>query len=176
MDTTELERRIAIGTRWFTLLAVLASSLGAILMIVIGLQETARAFQIQLGQATDALPAGHATAIHLISALSRFLMAIVLLYFAYGIYLLFVRPDRRSEDMGIPSWLLVQGIDQLKQTLAEAILVVLFVLFLRVAVETFVAQGTDLSWKQVANLLTLPVAIFLLAGALKLAELYPKSR
>ena len=55
-------------------------------------------------------------------------------------------------------------------------MVVLFVLFLRVAVETFVAHGPDLSWRELVKLLILPLSIFLLAGALKLAELYPKGR
>jgi uncharacterized membrane protein YqhA len=176
MDTQPIERKFAIGARIATLLAVGASTIGALVMIVIGLEETAIAVWTQLTREPGALPAGDATAIHLISALDRFLMAIVLLYFAYGIYILFVRPGRDAEELGVPQWLHVEGIGQLKQTLAEVIVVVLFVLFLRVAVETFVAQGPDLSWQEIAKFLTLPLSIVLLAGALKLAELHPKSR
>ena len=176
MDTQPWERRIAMGARAATLLAVGASSIGALLMIFIGLEETAHAFWTQITRKPGTLPAGDATAIHLISALDRFLMAIVLLYFAYGIYILFVRPGRAAEDLGVPQWLRVEGIGQLKQTLAEVIIVVLFVLFLRVAVETFVALGPDMSWRAILKLLTLPISIVLLAGALKLAELHPKGR
>ena len=176
MDTSSFERRVAVTVRWLTLLAVLASTVGALLMIAIGLQETAMAFQVQFASDGNPLPASHATAVHLIGSLSRFLMAIVLLYFAFGIYLLFVRPDRPVEELGVPQWLHVEGIGQLKQTLAQAIIVVLFVLFLRVAVETFLAQGLDFTTKQILALLTLPAAIFLLAAALKLAELHPRSR
>lgn len=176
MDTTPFERRIAVGARWLTILAVLGSSLGAFLMIFIGLQETVMAFRVQFESAPGPLPPSHASAVHLIGALSRFVMAIVLLYFAFGIYLLFVRPDQPAEGLGVPRWLDVEGIGQLKQTLAEAILVVLFVLFLRIAVETFLAQGLNFSWKEMAGLLILPTAIFLLAAALKLAELHPKSK
>ena len=176
MDTSPFERQIAVTVRWFTLLAVLASTVGALLMMVIGLQETALAFRVQIAEDGGALPASHATAVHLIGSLSRFLMAIVLLYFAFGIYLLFVRPDRPVADLGVPEWLHVEGIGELKQTLAQAIIVVLFVLFLRTAVETFLAQGLDFSHKQILSLLTLPVAIFLLSAALKLAELHNKGR
>jgi len=174
MSTLEFERKVAVAARLITLLAVLASSLGAFLMIGIGLHETSRAAVTLLFHTNAVLPRGDATAVHLVSALDRFLMGVVLLYFAFGVYLLFVRPDRRPEELGIPSWLHVEGIGQLKQTLAEVIIVILFVLFLRVALESYIAEGPDLSWPEVLKLLTLPVAIFLLSAALKLAELHPK--
>ena len=101
-------------------------------------------------------------------------MAIGLLSFCYGLYILFVHPGRDAEELGVPQWLHVEGIGQLKQTLAEVILVVLFVLFLRVAMESFVAGNADMSWHFLLKFLALPVAIFLLAAALKLAELHPK--
>ncbi len=176
MDTQQIERKVAIGARTATLFAVAASTVGALLMIFIGVEETVQAFTTRITQETGDLPTGDATAIHLISALDRFLMAIVLLYFAYGIYVLFVRPEDTRDDLGVPRWLYVEGIGQLKQTLAEVIIIVLFVLFLRVTVETFVAQGPDLPWQAMFKLVTLPISIFLLAAALKLAQLHPKSR
>ncbi len=177
MDTRPFERRIAIAARFVTLLAaVLASTVGAVIMIVIGLEDTLAAVRIQLGGDAGGLPAGDATAISIIGALDRFLMAIVLVYFAYGIYVLFIRPEQLPEELGIPKWLHIEGIGQLKQTLAEVIIVILFVLFLRVAVETFVAHGPELSWLELFKLLILPLSIVLLAAALKLAELHPKSR
>jgi len=133
-----------------------------------------------LGEKTDDGPVGAATlarpsaAVHLVSALDRFLMGVVLLYFAFGVYLLFIRPDRTPDELGIPAWLHVEGIGQLEQTLAEVIIVILFVLFLRMALESYIAQGPDLSWPAALKLLTLPVSIFLLSAALKLAELHPK--
>jgi len=174
MKTLELERRVALGARLSTLLIVFASSLGAVLMIAIGLQETVMAAATLLGPTTSELPRGDVTAVHLVNALDRFLMSVVLLFFAFGVYLLFVRPDHRPEDLGIPHWLQVAGIGQLKQTLAEVIIVILFVLFLRVALESYIAREPELSWSAVLQLLILPVSIFLLSAALKLAELHPK--
>jgi uncharacterized membrane protein YqhA len=176
MDTRRFERQVAIGARFVTFTAVLASTIGALLMIFIGFKETIAAFSEQVAPQDGALKPDDASAIHLISALDRFLMAIVLLYFAYGIYLLFVRPERLSEDLGVPPWLNVEGIGQLKQTLAEVIVVVLFVLFLRVALETFSAQSPELTWQEGLKILLLPLSILMLSAALKLAELHPKSR
>jgi uncharacterized membrane protein YqhA len=176
MKLRKIERKLAIAARLTTFFAVVASSVGAAVMIAIGVRETVSAILSQVEPEASPLPAGDATAIRLISSLDRFLMAIVLLYFAYGIYALFVRPDDSARDLGIPDWLNVEGIGQLKQTLAEVIVVVLFVLFLRVALETFIARGPNLTWLAIVELLTLPVAIFLLSAALKLAELHPKPR
>ena len=176
MTLRQFERRCAVGARMLTFLAVFASTVGAVLMIVIGLKETVFAVRDFAFGDHGELPAGDATAILLISALDRFLMAIVLLYFGYGIYVLFIRPDERTEELGIPAWLRVEGIGELKQTLAEVIIVVLFVLFLRVALETYISQETDITWEKAVKILTLPAAIFLLSASLKLAELHPKRK
>ena len=175
MSMLDLERKVAMAARLLTLLAVLASSVGAFLMIGIGVKDTVLAARTLLVPTEAVLPAGDAAAVHLVSALDRFLMGVVLLYFAFGVHLLFVRPSHRPEDLGIPHWLRVEGIGQLKQTVAEVIIVILFVLFLRVALEGYIAQGPEMTWPEVFKLLTLPISIFLLSAALKLAELHPKS-
>lgn len=174
MDWNRLERQVLSATRLLTLVAVLCSFAGALLMSVLGLANTIQAFAIQLGRYQTELPGEEATIVLLIGALDRFLIAIVLLFFGYGIYTLFVRPDTTPSELGLPRWLHVERIGQLKQTLAEVIIVVLFVLFLRVALETFVASDPEMSWLDAATFLLLPTAIVLLAGALKLAELHPK--
>ncbi len=164
-------------TRLSTSAAIIASWLGAFLMFLLGIEHTVDAFSAFLlrdpGPYAD-LPVGDATVVHLIGALDRFLIGVVLLYFGYGLYGLFVRPDRSPRDLGLPEWLHVDSIGELKQTLAEVIIVILFVLYLRVALETFHADGLDLSIEMALKLLILPVAIALLAGSLRLAELHPK--
>lgn len=173
------ERRILSGTRFFTLAAVIASFAGALLMFFMGLTSTWEAFAAQFipeptSEAAEELPEAEATVISLMVALDRFMLGVVLLYFGYGVYSLFVRPKHSSAELGLPEWLHVTQIGQLKQTLAEVIIVVLFVLFLRVALETF--QGGELGYTQIARFLILPVSILLLAGALRLVELHPKPR
>ena len=174
MDWSQLERQLISGARLVTIVAVAASLGGAFLMLYLGLSETYRAFATQFFGETTELPAAAAAVIHLIGALDYFLIAIVLMYFGYGIYLLFVRPDQTPRELGLPRWLHVERIGQLKQTVAEVIIVVLFVLFLRVSLETFATSKPEMSWISLLTFLLLPTAIFLLAAALKLVALHPK--
>jgi uncharacterized membrane protein YqhA len=170
----KIERFCALAARLLMLAAVIGSMVGAVLMVYISLESTVMAaWDLFMGD-HDRMPAADATAFKLISTLDHFLLAIVLLYFSFGIYGLFIRPDRDLEEIGVPGWLRVSGIGELKQTLAEVIVVVLFVLFLRVALEAFVGYGSDLAWQEAVKILTLPISIFLLAAGLRLAELLPK--
>ncbi|MEM9169706.1 MAG: YqhA family protein [Pseudomonadota bacterium] len=173
------ERRFFQITRLFTLIGIVSSLAGAVLMFYLGAQNTVDAFLAQLG-AADAggkdLPADEFTIISLMLALDRFLIGVVFLFFGYGVYGLFVRPDRDFRELGLPDWLHVDQIGQLKQTLAEVIVIVLFVLFLRVALEAFHGEETAVTLGEIGRFLMLPVAIALLAGSLRLVELHPKPR
>lgn len=179
MHFSRLERLFFLFTRLFTLIAVLASLAGALLMFYLGAENTVLAF-VQILSAHSApvegLPVDEAVVISLMVALDRFLLGVVLLFFGYGVYGLFVRPDLNSRELGLPEWLHVEQIGQLKQTLAEVIIIVLFVLFLRVALQTFHAGGGDMSLADMGRFLMLPLAIAFLAGALRLVELHPKPK
>jgi uncharacterized membrane protein YqhA len=170
----EAERRFLYATRLVTLVAVISSFAGALLMFWLGLVNTGKAFMTQFGDPGGSLPPGDLTVLQLIGALDRFLIAIVLMFFGYGVYVLFVRPGATPPQLGLPQWLHVESIGQLKQILAEVIIIVLFVLFLRVALETYVAGAPDFDWNEVLGFLALPVAIALLAAGLKMAQLHPK--
>lgn len=174
VDLKNVERQLLYATRLVTLVAVISSFTGSLLMFWLGLANTWRAFVTQVSDVGGSLPADDLAVIHLIGALDRFLIAIVLMFFGYGIYVLFVRPEATPAQLGLPQWLHVESIGQLKQTLAEVIIIVLFVLFLRVALETFAAGAPSFDWQEMLGFLVLPVAIALLAAGLKLAQLYPK--
>lgn len=174
IDWEKSERRLLYGTRLVTLVAVISSFTGSLLMFWLGLANTWRAFVTQVRDSDGPLPADDLAVIYLIGALDRFLIAIVLMFFGYGIYVLFVRPEATSIQLGLPQWLHVESIGQLKQTLAEVIIIVLFVLFLRVALETFAAGPPAFEWKGMLGFLVLPLAIALLAAGLKMAQLHPK--
>lgn len=171
------EKLIFKAIRVSTFAAILASWFGAILMFFLGLATTYDAFATIAfadGDGLSALPRDEATVIYLIEALDRFLIAVVLIYFGFGLYGLFIRPEQAPSEMGLPNWLHVDSIGELKQTVAEVIIVILFVLFLSVAFKTFHSDLEDITLVSVARLLLLPVAILLLAAALRLAELHPK--
>jgi len=161
-------------------MAVLGSLVSSVLMFFLGLYDIYLAFMQGISLATEATQGSpNALAvIKVIEGLDRFLIAIVLLYFAYGVYSLFIRPDEgtreKRDELALPSWLKVKEVGQLKQVVAEVIMVIIFVLFLRVAMQAFQRSDLVLSLEQIGSLLVLPLCATLLALALKLVELHPK--
>lgn len=177
----KIERFILLSSRYLTIMAVLGSLGSSVLMFFLGLYDILMAFMHGLsppiGDASKDSP-GALAVIKVIEGLDRFLIAIVLLYFAYGVYSLFIRPEQAlqggKEELALPSWLRVKEVGQLKQVVAEVIIVILFVLFLRIALQLFQTENMILSWNKIATLLILPVCTVLLAIALRFVELHPK--
>lgn len=176
------ERYLALGSRFLTSIAIVGSLAGSILMFFLGLWDIVLAFSHGLPKPIDKVMQGSPGAlavIKVIEGLDRFLIGMVLLYFAYGVYSLFLRPERAlkqsKEDLALPSWLRIREIGQLKQVVAEVILVILFVLFLRVALQVFQSPEPTMVWCQIATFLLLPLSILCLAISLRLVELHPKT-
>ena len=96
----------------------------------------------------------------LIIVLDTFLLAIILMYFGYAIYALFIIKDKEVEKSDFPGWLLPTGVGDLKETLAQVIIVLMFILALRV-----IWLGLD---KLVWEMLVVPASIVLLAAALRI--------
>ncbi len=90
-----------------------------------------------------------------LEAVDAFLFGIVLVIFAYGIAIGFVFTLPEDYGRRLPNWMKVEGVGQLKATLAEVVIVVLIVIFARVVVE---ANG-HFEW----SMLVLPVSILLIA-------------
>ncbi len=164
-----------------TAAAVVGSLAGSILMFLLGLYNMYEAYAHGLlvpRKVEAGIAHGANSVISVIEGLDRFLIAIVLLYFAFGVYSLFLHPEREPEQaeevVAWPSWLRVKQIGQLKQVVAEVIIVILLVLFLRVALQIFQSADVLLTWQQIGTFLSLPVCTMLLAIALKLVELHPK--
>jgi uncharacterized membrane protein YqhA len=167
-----------VGSRFLTVLAVFGSLAASMLMFALGLHEIYEAFRYGLLDRNAAADSAFGTAavISVIEGLDRFLIAIVLLYFCYGVYSLFIHPETAEADLALPAWLRITQISQLKQVVAEVIIVILFVLFLRVALQTYREPDVSMTWSQVAAFLLLPVSTMLLAISLRLVELHPKPR
>lgn len=173
----DFEKRIVFSSRYLSVAAVIGSLAGSVLMFFLGLYNIYRAFSEGLrvpDKAQEETGFGAEAVISVIESLDRFLIAIVLLYFAYGVYSLFLHPESSQRELALPDWLKVKQIGQLKQVVAEVIIVVLFVLFLRVALQAFDTPNAAFEWNQLATLLVLPVSVFLLAGALRMVQLHPK--
>ena len=183
LDLVRIERRIVVGSRFMTVIAVVGSLAGSLLMFCLGMVNIYNAFRFTLfGPGETDIEAGEDIAtlgeslaiISVIEGLDRFLIAIVLLYFSYGVYSLFIHPEEREKDLKLPAWLRVKQIGQLKQVVAEVIIVVLFVLFLRVALRIFQDPNLTLTWLQMGTIALLPFCTLLLGLALRLVQLHPK--
>jgi uncharacterized membrane protein YqhA len=93
-----------------------------------------------------------------LEAMDSFLFAVVLTIFAYGIAFGFVIHLSPKQLEPLPDWMKVSGINELKHTLAEVVLVILIVTFTK----QVVAVDPPLGW----TYLILPVAVLMLAAAL----------
>ena len=153
--------------RYLTIIAVVSSLAGALLMFIIGASKTVRAYVAYFGQPFDPKSperlkvADQATA-YLIQSIDIFLIALVLMIFAMGVYKLFIW-ENEPKDYKIFAWININSVQQLKRILAELVVVILFVKFLEVALVNL----NSLEWE----MLVLPAAILLLALSVKFLEL-----
>ena len=153
--------------RYFSWIAIIGSLLGSLLLFVVGALKTLNAFRVVL---FDYIPedklhlhkADIATT-YLIKSLDTFLIALVLFIFAHGVYTLFISNKKYDDGKGVLNWIKTPNIGQLKNVLAEVIVIILFVKFL----EVVFVNIDNLSWE----LIILPISIFLLALGLKFLKL-----
>ena len=149
-------------TRYVSVIAVVAAAVGAVLMFVIGAVSTIDAIVTYLGGHEDkafSTDAALAATDEVVSALDEFLLGLVLLVFAYGVYSLWVVADTEAWDeerarIRAPDWLHVTSVTDLKVKLIEVIAVLLAVLFLK-----GVLLNPDMEFSD----LVVPIAVVLLA-------------
>ncbi len=156
--------------RYISLIAVIAAGLASVLMFVIGALKVYVAYMSFFGDTvTDTITfnaASNVAITFLIQAVDAFLIGLVFMIFSGGIYYLYVRHIDVDEPE-VKSWIPVNNIEQLKNILAELVIIILFVKFLEGGLKTGIA---DFEWE----MLVLPAGIMMLAIALRLLEL--KSR
>lgn len=154
--------------RYLSLVAVICSFAASILMFVMGAVKTFKAGTYYLlgfpTPAPDLQAIGKAdlTTKLLVQSVDAFLFGLVLMIFSFGIYNLFVERISRTQQKS-SFWLSIRSVGHLKSTLAELIIIILFVKFL----ELVLIDVRSLTWES----LILPVAIGLLAAAMKLLDL-----
>jgi uncharacterized membrane protein YqhA len=149
-----------LGLRSIMLIGSAGAMIGALLMFLQGSFHLIEAWHI-IWAGGDA--AERQVTVPVLEAVDAFLFGIVLVIFAYGIAIGFVFSLPEGYGKSLPNWMKVGGVGQLKETLAEVVIVVLIVIFARVVVE---AEG-KFEW----TMLVLPASIFLIAVALRMIEL-----
>lgn len=150
-------------TRYLSVIAVVFSAVGAVLMFVIGAVTTIDAVVTYLGGHEDkafSSDAALASTVEIVSSLDQFLLGLVLLVFAYGVYSLWVVADTAAWEeqrtkLHAPDWLNVTSVTDLKVKLIEVVAVLLAVLFLKGVLKNPMTVWSDL---------VVPIAVVLLAG------------
>lgn len=128
--------KTVFSARWVSLVAVVFSAVGAVLMFIVGGVTTIQSVGAYLGtgehEAFTSDAALEAT-VDVVTALDQFLLGLVLLVFAFGIYSLFLstETEEERERIGAPAWLQVTSVSELKIKLLETVSVLLAVLFLK---------------------------------------------
>ena len=148
--------------RWLTAVAVLFSAIGAAIMFIIGSVTTIKSASVYFGFSglkAFSSEAALKASVDLIAALDQFLLGLVLLVFAYGVFGLFVVADREKwesarTEIRAPDWLKVTSVTDLKIKLLEVITVLLAVLFLK---GVLTVSGTRFEWTD----LVVPIAVVL---------------
>lgn len=150
-----------IRLRIIILLPVLGSFFGGLILLYLGVHDLSLAFSDiwYAGKETLREKVVQEAIIQILESVDAFLFAIVLLIFAYGVLIVFVLKEQHYDQANLPNWMKIGGIGKLKKTLAQVVVVSLFVVF----AHTVLDSGADFSW----NLLVIPISILLLSLGLK---------
>lgn len=139
-------------TRYVSILAVVFGAIGAVTMFAIGSVTTVKGIAEYLGAGEAkafSSDAALATTIEMIDALDEFLLGLVLLVFAFGVYQLWIPggsddDGSQGRDINAPAWLRITSVTDLKVYLLEVVAVLLAVLFLKGVLENPVMTWPDL--------------------------------
>lgn len=154
-------------TRFMSVLAVISSLIGALLMFWIGTLNTLKAAMLVVN-AEEAVVEGsristtELATIELLECLDEFLVGLAFLYFAYGIYALFIQLGKSDADTG--TWSKLGGISTLKKTLMEVLIVLLTVIFVKGLLERLSFRGLEWTY------LVIPLSILALAASTRLLQ------
>jgi uncharacterized membrane protein YqhA len=139
------------NSRFLTLVAVIASLIGALVMFYVAASDVLDLFGTVRQYSDHALPAAahHALRAKIVASVAQFvdgfLFALVLIIFALGIYELFIGRIDSAEDSEIAQRILViHSLDDLKEKLAKVIFLILIVRYFEYALDTDIATPRDL--------------------------------
>lgn len=151
--------RLALSLRFLMLIASVGAALGAMLMFWEG--------GATMVGAARSLASGANSKVIITSIMhgtDAFLFGILLVIFAYAIAFGFVLDLSSESREGLPSWMRVNSLSELKDTLVQVILVTLLVDF----ATDWAASEVDLSWQMLVkplSMLVIAAAFRVLAGA-----------
>jgi uncharacterized membrane protein YqhA len=144
-------RALLNRARFIVLIAVAGSVLASFALIVYGGVEAVTLVVDTIRSASVSAKGAKMLSLALIEIVDLFLLGTVFLIIALGLYELFI-----SDDLKLPSWLVIRTLDDLKHKLIGVVIVVMAVLFL----------GQVVTWDGERDLLGFGAAIALVIAAL----------
>lgn len=152
--------------RYMIIFIIISTMLGAALIVSIGLVEVFEVYSMYFSNSPLAeefveISRKEVATLMMVGVLDSLLFGLVLIIFSYGIYILYIHDH--STGMELPEWLKIKDVEQLKKTLAQVIVIILFVKFLEITIETIAHQNGIFQWEH----LVLPISIALLSLGLK---------
>lgn len=144
---------VMIKARYLTMIPVIFSYIGAIIMFTVGTVRTYDALITLLDNRW------RDTQVNLILSVDAYLMGLVLMIFSYGIYDLFISSlDAGGSTPKIrPRWMQFNDIGGLKIILAEVILIIMMIEFFQLAL------GEMEHFKTFEEILIIPIGMVLIA-------------
>ena len=155
--------RFFFGVRYLFVVAVVSLLVGTAVMLFIGAYEVYEAVHAVIAPHN---PEVNESMLYVVESLDTFIIAFILLYFAYSVYFLTLAPGKdseKAEDIPMPEWLKVQSLGEMKKTLLEVIVVALSLFWLRIVL----IQTTEFQWTD----LVLPASILAIAGSVRIMKL-----
>jgi uncharacterized membrane protein YqhA len=151
--------------QYISIIAVVSAVFSSLLMFVIGAFKTYNAYVLFFSHGNTG-PAGKQAIAYSIQGIDTFLIALVFLIFARGVYNIFIRGDR-DDAQADSSGHGVDSIAHLKRIIAELIIIILIVNFMEDVL------GSDINTYE-WEILVIPISIVLLALGLKFLDLRDK--
>ena len=155
--------RFLFGVRYLFVIAVVSLLVGTAVMLSIGAYEIYEALHAVI---VPAHPEVNESMLYVVESLDTFLIAFILLYFAYSVYFLTLASETDPEsvkNIPMPEWLKVQSLGEMKKTLLEVIVVALSLFWLRIVL----IQTTEFQWTD----LVLPASILAIAASVRIMKL-----
>jgi uncharacterized membrane protein YqhA len=144
-------RRLLAATRFLILVPVICIFLTAGGLLVYGVISTAQVIGLVTTAGELGGKASKALLLEAIQLVDMFLLGTVLYVIAIGLYELFI-----DDSLGLPAWLVIHNLDDLKEKLIGVVIVVMGVLFL----------GQLITWDGQSDLLNPGASIALVIAAL----------
>ncbi len=158
-------RNSLLWLRYLYIVVVVFNAINSIAFLAIGVYKSIHGY-IAVVESMGHHKEWSNPGIHLAEALDSFLISIIFMIFAFGIYKIFLNDN--TKESNLPKWLDIKSLSDLKLLLWEGIVITLLVFTLTV----IIGDIENLSW----NMLILPAIVFLLTVGLVLLRIWPKAK